>query len=47
MFIERTYTGQINMIRELLQARDGQLDIPPVSMSPCEVRTLLEYVCTM
>ena len=33
-----------NMIRELLQARDGQLDI---SMSPCEVRTLLEYVCTM
>ena len=32
------------MIRELLQARDGQLDI---SMSPCEVRTLLEYVCTM
>ena len=33
-----------NMIRELVQARDGQLDI---SMSPCEVRTLLEYVCTM
>ena len=33
-----------NMIRELLQARDGQLYI---SMSPCEVRTLLEYVCTM
>ena len=33
-----------NMIRELLQARDGQLDI---SMSPYEVRTLLEYVCTM
>ena len=33
-----------NMIRELLQARDGQLDI---SMSPCDVRTLLEYVCTM
>ena len=33
-----------NMIRELLQARDGQLDI---SMSPREVRTLLEYVCTM
>ena len=28
-----------NMIRELLQARDGQLYI---SMSPCEVRTLLE-----
>ena len=33
-----------NMIRELLQARDGQLYI---YMSPCEVRTLLEYVCTM
>ena len=33
-----------NMIRELLQARDGQLDI---SMSPWEVRTILEYVCTM
>ena len=33
-----------NITRELLQARDGQLDI---SMSPCEVRTLLEYVCTM
>ena len=33
-----------NMIRELLQARDGQLDI---STSPCEVRALLEYVCTM
>ena len=33
------------MIRELLQARDGQLDI---SMYPCEVRTLIEYaVCTM
>ena len=33
-----------NMIRKLLQVRDGQLDI---SMSQCEVRTLLEYVCTM
>ena len=33
-----------HMIRELLQVRDGQLDI---SMSQCEVRTLLEYVCTM
>ena len=31
-----------NMIRELLQVRDGQLD---VWMSQCEMRTLLEYVC--
>ena len=33
-----------HMIRELLQVRDGQLYI---CMSTCEVRTLLEYVCTM
>ena len=31
-----------NMIIELLQVRDGQLDI---SMFQCEVRTLIEYVC--
>ena len=37
-------THRAHMIRELLQVRDGQLNI---SMSPCEVHTLLEYVCTM
>ena len=37
-----------NVIRELLQARDGQLYKKKlISLSPCEVRTLLEYVCTM
>ena len=33
-----------NMIGELVQGRDGQLY---VSMSQCDVRPLIEYVCTM
>ena len=33
-----------NMIGELLEVRDGQLH---VSMSQCEVRALIEYVCTV
>ena len=32
-----------NMIGELVQVRDGQLHL---SISQCEVRALIEYVCT-
>ena len=35
-------THRANMIGELVQVRDGQFH-----MSQCEVRALIEYLCTM